>query len=411
MAQVDPCEKFDPVRLDWPWWIPWMTALIAAGAGVEAIRARATESGSEALTLAIPMIVLAVLPLVLDALAGHPESGSGHPMSRLFLPRLPWAALMIAPVVVVIVDSPVDTDFAPFILVLMCIQVGAVGRLGESVIAMVAASGSLVALELSGQADGALIWVFGNFAAWAGGMAVQKSLVLVEQEKARHAEQMAGATLDERRRIAREVHDVVAHSLSVTMLHLTGARHALESGGDPAAAANALRDAERLGREAMNDIRRTVGLLAGADDGGETAPMPSAGDILALAREFASAGLAVECKVHGDPANVSTAAGLGLYRIAQESLANAAKHAPGAAVCLALDVSNGRTSLVVRSTPSNGVKPRNGDGDGVGLGLRGMEERARLLGGTFRAGPEGDGWSVAVEMPANAEALSHDSPA
>ena len=385
-----------------------MTAIGAAGVGVEAIRARATEWGAGSLTLAAPMVLLAILPLLLDALAGHPDRGSGDPMSRLFLPRLPWAALMIAPIIVVVIDSPTDTDFAPFILVLMCIQVGAVARVGESLTAMAVASGSLVALELTREFDGALIWVFGNFAAWAGGMAVQKSLVLVEQEKARHADQMASATQDERRRIAREVHDVVAHSLSVTMLHLTGARHALESGGDPAEAAEALRDAERLGREAMNDIRRTVGLLAAPDAGGDTTPMPGAVDIPALVSEFASAGLEVECEVQGDAAAVPTATGLGLYRIAQESLANVAKHAPSAPVRLVLDVSNGQTSLVVHNARANGVAPANGDRAGRGLGLRGMEERARLLGGTFRAGPDGDGWSVAVEVPADAQVPSSD---
>lgn len=388
-----------------------MTVVVAVAAGVEALRHRAVEAGSDSLPVAVPMIALALTPLLLDALAGHDKADGRGPRSRFFLPRPLWAALMIFPVIVVLIDSPTDTDFAPFILVLMCIQAGAVARLAEGIAITAVASLALVVIELTTSPyGGAFIWVFGNYAAWCGGFAVQKSLVLVHQEKERHAEQMAGAAVDERRRIAREVHDVIAHSLSVTMLHLTGARRALETGADPGEAAEALRDAERLGRQAMNDIRRTVGLLA-PEASGETAPMPTIDDIPSLVGEFSSAGLNVTSEVNGDPTAVPLATGLGLYRIAQESLSNVAKHAPGSAATVAVDVSDHEVGLAIRNSGANGAAPLTSAPDVGGLGLRGMEERARLLGARFRAGPDADGWSVVVAVPRDVDPDLEPPPA
>ncbi|HEX9372893.1 MAG TPA: histidine kinase [Roseiflexaceae bacterium] len=118
------------------------------------------------------------------------------------------------------------------------------------------------------------------------------------------------AAADERRRIAREVHDVIAHSLAITLLHLTGARHVLQR--SPQRAAEALAQAEALGRQSMADIRRVVGLLGADPHAGTAAPLPSASDIARLVDDFAAAGLDLHATICGDPARLSAAAGLKL---------------------------------------------------------------------------------------------------
>ncbi|ONF61744.1 sensor histidine kinase, partial [Amycolatopsis keratiniphila] len=120
----------------------------------------------------------------------------------------------------------------------------------------------------------------------------------------------------ERQRIAREVHDVVGHSLSITLLHLTGARHALQQDRDVDEAIEALTEAEQVGRAAMADIRRTVGLLADSPSG--SAPLPGVEDIATLVERTRSAGLAVRYTQEGDLGRVGASEGLGLYRIVQE---------------------------------------------------------------------------------------------
>jgi signal transduction histidine kinase len=199
---------------------------------------------------------------------------------------------------------------------------------------------------------------------------------------------------EERQRIAREIHDVIAHTLSVTMLHVTGARLALER-GDRDDAIAALRDAEQMGRESLGDIRRTVGVL-GSDGTGTDAPMPTAAELPDLVAGFRSAGLDVDLEMHGDAAGLPPALGLGLYRIAQESLANVAKHAPGSRTEVRLAVGDANVRLVVCDDDGGAVPPPAENG---GLGLRGMRERAAALGGSLDARPDGEGWLVEATLP------------
>jgi signal transduction histidine kinase len=202
------------------------------------------------------------------------------------------------------------------------------------------------------------------------------------------------AAFEERQRIARELHDVIAHSLAVTMLHLTGARLALDR--DPADARRALLEAERLGRQSLAEIRATIGLLAPGDQT-PTAAMPGAPDIPDLVRDFVDAGLGVQFDCAGDLRLVSPAAGLSAYRIVQESLANIVKHTPGAAarVCMRIDETNAH--LEIRNPLANEHAPRRRDGDGIGLVF--MRDRAELLGGTLNAGPDGADWRVCADIP------------
>lgn len=375
------------VDLEWEWYIP----LSAMACGVmSAVAALAQRDAFSPPTYELAVGAVAVSPWLIE-----------H-ATRWAPPRLLFGLVPVAAVAVLLsAGNAPEFDFAPFILVIMASELGATGNHWEAAAVLTAVIGSLAAVDLTGNFDGTPIWGAGTVAGWGFGHAMQVQLRLQAEERARQHDLVDKATVGERQRIAREVHDVIAHSLSVTMLHLTGARHALESGADPAEAADALRDAERLGRQAMNDIRRTVGLLA-PDAAGITEPMPGVADIPALVDDFSSAGLAAACEIGGDLASVSLATGLGLYRITQESLANVAKHAPAAPVTVRVDVVGGDVRLVVRNAAGNGAAPLHGAPDVGGLGLRGMEERARLLGGTFRAGPHDGGWVVEVTAPLEA---------
>jgi signal transduction histidine kinase len=226
-------------------------------------------------------------------------------------------------------------------------------------------------------------------------MRTQHQLLVKQQEL--QADLAEHAAADERRRIAREVHDVIAHSLSVTMLHVTAARRALQQDADIDDAVAALVDAERLGRQAMADIRRTVGLLEAGPT--KMAPEPGIADIPALVEDFVSAGLSVTLQSQGRHDGVSAAVGLALYRIAQESLANIAKHAASSKTDVALSVSSSHASLsVVNDIPV--TVPATSSSE-CGRGLPGMRQRVELLGGILDAGPCEQGWSVRAEIPIN----------
>jgi signal transduction histidine kinase len=231
-----------------------------------------------------------------------------------------------------------------------------------------------------------------------GGMLRAQMRALTAERAARVGERER-ATLAERERIAREIHDLVAHSLSVTLLHITGARHALRDVDDPTAAGldvadvdAALADAEQVGRRAMADIRQTVSTLTNGPSA--TQALPGAADICGLVAQMELAGLDVEYVEEGDPAMLAHGTGLGLYRIAQESLANITKHAPGATARVRFSVDRRRARLTVR----NALPPHHVTDDG-GSGIAGMRARAVQLGATVVAGPEDADWVVDVRLP------------
>ena len=289
---------------------------------------------------------------------------------------------------------PAEGDFAPMLLGLVTGVIGSMTSIRGGMLAAGTAAAILGVAASLGRVD--TPWLYLSFIGigWLVGylMRIQQRLLL-EQRQAQH-KLAEHAAADERRRIAREVHDVIAHSLSVTLLHVTGARRALQQDRDVDEAVEALEQAEQLGRQAMADIRRTVGLL---DDGvGKVAPEPGIGDIPILVDDFVRAGLAVTFHAEGAQDGVSAGLGLALYRIAQESLANIAKHAPDTASEMTLTVSQTAATLTV----SNRLPvPVAAAAVSEGRGVRGMRQRIELLGGTIAAGPEGDGWVVRAVVP------------
>jgi signal transduction histidine kinase len=197
--------------------------------------------------------------------------------------------------------------------------------------------------------------------------------------------------LAERSHIAREIHDILAHSLSAQIVHLEGARMLLSRDGDRVQALDRVERAQHLARAGLEETRRALATLRG-----ESPPPDEA--LAELAEEFhVLTGKRCEVEVTGTPRELSPAAGLAVIRTAQEALTNVRKHAPGAQVRLRLAYADGQVELDV--TDTGGTEPALED-MGSGYGLVGMRERAELIGGTLETGPDGKGFRVSLRVPA-----------
>ncbi len=237
-------------------------------------------------------------------------------------------------------------------------------------------------------------WIAGTTFTVVFSLLILHQINLVARLRAAQAGLAEQARAQERNRIARELHDILGHTLTVSLLHVQSARLAVEH--DPADAARALAEAERLGRECLAEVRTTVGMLRRHTDGEEasTGPLPGIDGLPALVERFRAAGADVTFTVEGDTAGLPATAGLAVYRILQEALTNAAKHAPGAPTAVRLAVGAGRVTLTADSLAEPGT--------GTGLGVVSMRERAESLGGTCEAGPGGRGWLVRATLPLGA---------
>ncbi|OMC14875.1 sensor histidine kinase [Mycobacterium colombiense] len=294
-------------------------------------------------------------------------------------------------------STPIQADFAPALLVLMVLSVATLASVLGGLLAAASAAALLLTASALHRLDAIALYLGFIAVGWLLGYVMRtQRLLLAEQIEAQ--EMLAEhAAADERRRIAREVHDVIAHSLSITLLHVTGARRALQQDRDVDDAVEALQQAEKLGRQAMADIRRTVGLLDNwPTKTAQTTPEPGIDDIAALVEGFQRAGLAVGLCVEGPTDHVSAAVGLALYRITQESLANIAKHAPESKAGVVLDISPLSARLAITNLLPAAVMAAQ---SAEGRGLRGMRQRVELLGGAIEVGPTRDGWSVCAEIP------------
>ena len=197
----------------------------------------------------------------------------------------------------------------------------------------------------------------------------------------------------ERSRIAREMHDVVAHSLSVMIALADGAGAALERAPDRSRAA--LDELSATGRSALADMRRVLGVLT--EDDAPLTPQPGSPDLDELVERFRTAGLAVRTQGLTDPLPADAGLQLAIYRIVQESLTNALRHAPGTSqVDLTLRSAAGQVEVEV---VDHGATLPVHDAGGAGHGLVGMRERAGVYGGTIEAGPWHGGWRVRAVLP------------
>ena len=253
----------------------------------------------------LAVLVAVAVPWFLD-MFGLPPMGKE---TRFRYPVLvAWSAVVIAGVWALGSWYYVTIDFAPFLLVMLIGEMTSTagGRFGAVVLAICVA-GMLYSTTVQHR-SGNLIWVFGFAIGWMGGLAF-RTQTRIATELVEAQEQLAEqAKEEERRHLAREIHDLIAHSLAVSMLHLSGARLALAA-GDTDEATAALGDAEAAGRAAMAEIHRTVGLLGSATDGAAP-PTPSAADLPELIDGFRRAGLDVRLRLDGSLGAVPLAPGL-----------------------------------------------------------------------------------------------------
>ena len=210
-----------------------------------------------------------------------------------------------------------------------------------------------------------------------------------EAEQARHT---AEAVAAERNRIARELHDIVAHSMSVVIVQAEGAKRLV--GKDDDAVLEALGAIETTGRTNLNDIRGVVGLLR---DDAELAPAAELSAIAELVDQCAAAGLPVTLAIQGEPRNLPAMIELSGYRIVQESLTNAMKHAgPKAKAAITLDYGADELRISVTDTGRGAAASR----EHAGYWLIGMRERVEAFGGELHAGPRaGGGFTVRANLP------------
>jgi signal transduction histidine kinase len=220
---------------------------------------------------------------------------------------------------------------------------------------------------------------------------------------AEHEAAARQAVRDERDRIARELHDVVAHAVSVMVVQAGAERVNLDPSADRTR--RALEDIESTGREALTELRVMLTALRDSDDGEGTAdlaPQPTLADVPALVDRVRAAGLPVELTTTGAVEAVPPGVGLAVYRIVQESLTNVIKHATGPAQVL-VSVDEGCVRTVVTS-PLRPARAGSARSD-AGRGLIGMRERVSLHGGTMSSGRVGDAWVVKSVLPVTAPAM------
>ena len=239
--------------------------------------------------------------------------------------------------------------------------------------------------------------------AWTVGVTVRTRRAYVASLEARAAllerEREDNARLAvalERGRIARELHDVVAHSVSVVVVQAAAAERLIDA--DPAGAREAMRIVASVGREALGEMRRVLDVLRDSGAGGGLAPQPGIDELDALARRMADAGLPVELSVQGEERPLPASAALSAYRIVQESLTNTLRHAGPARARVMLRYLP--DALEIRVSDNGAGARASAVSEGGGHGLIGMRERVALFGGELEAGPRPEGgYAVLARIP------------
>jgi signal transduction histidine kinase len=244
-------------------------------------------------------------------------------------------------------------------------------------------------------------WVLGDSMRYRRGYYAALEDRAARLEAERHAETKVAAAA-ERARIARELHDVVAHHVSVMVVQADGAGYVLRS--DPDRAATALAAVSATGRQALTELRRLLGVLRSTDQQADLTPVPGLGELRELLDQARRAGLEVSYTLTGRPRELPEGAELAAYRLVQESLTNTRKHA-GLAATAAVKLQYEDDGLIVQVTDDGMSTP---SGEPSGLGLAGMRERIEMYGGTVWAGPlPGGGFRVQAWLPCPISADHH----
>lgn len=242
---------------------------------------------------------------------------------------------------------------------------------------------------------------------WLAGytLQVQERRARVSLQRAVDAEvtaaaQVMAAVVEERTRIARELHDIVAHSVSMMVVQAGAAQQVV--GEDPAYVSRALDTIRASGSEALADMRRAVAMLREAEGAGSLAPQPGVGALPGLVAESSTDELRVTLTTEGPPCSLPAGLDLAVYRIAQEALTNTRRHAQATWAEVRLTYAEGLLAVEVRDNGRTGRLPRRSS---PGHGLLGIRERVALYGGRVEAGPGADfGFLVRAELPVSTPA-------
>jgi signal transduction histidine kinase len=291
------------------------------------------------------------------------------------------------------------------ILTLVGVYSAAAHTGGRAAVAAGLLSGALWILITAGDPDGISFGALVFFGILVGGpflfgrlirarrlreTLLEERSVVLERER---EERARAAVAEERTRIARELHDVVAHAISVIVLQARGGRRLLSQ--DPDETRRALDTIERTGSQALGEMRRLLGMLRADDEQLALAPQPSLSALDVLAREVTRAGLPVEVLIEGEPAELPAGVDLSAFRIVQEALTNALKHAGPARARVLVRYGDGELEIEVVDDGS-----AVGNGEGTGHGLLGIRERVTVYGGTFEAGRRTvGGYAVRARLP------------
>jgi signal transduction histidine kinase len=371
----------------------WFDALIAVGLGLGVFGAVVSQDQRDGPMGPLWFDVLAVVAIVAPL---------------FFRRRFPFGAPIavgVAVALTALVDERiVPKDFIPFLA--GCAAVFLVGLLRErrqAIAGIVLAIGveALVAYRDPLKNLSAFIAtciVFGLI--WTVAFALGRKFEEADEAKKRAAqaerereERARAAVTEERARIARELHDVVGHSVSVMTVQASAVRRLLRP--EQKREREALLIVERTGREALAEMRRMVGVLKRPEEGPALAPQPSLEHVERLIEQAREAGLSVELRVEGDPQPLPAGVDLTAYRLVQEGLTNALKHARAERAQVVVCYGDGDLEVTVSDDGTG-----DGSGDGGGHGLIGMRERVAVFGGELEAGPRAEGgYRLRAKLP------------
>ena len=265
---------------------------------------------------------------------------------------------------------------------------------------------------ITGQLDTWLLFIFAfTTGIWLAGDTVRARTVEAREHERRAGEierqrttALRQAAAEERARIARELHDVIAHNLSVIVIQAGAAQRVLDE--QPEAAREALRQVEVTGRVAMTEMRRLLGVVRRGDDEPLTVPQPGVASLATLLDDVRAAGLTVTLRTSGDDRPLPPGVDVSVYRIVQEALTNTLRHAQATRATVEIRYLPGSVEIEVVDD-GNGATDARWDTEGGGHGLAGMRERAGLFDGAFEAGPRSSGgFAVRVTLPTESAAAS-----
>jgi signal transduction histidine kinase len=363
------------------YWFDLLIAALAAAAMLEVIATRDTTQTTR--WFGLPAIAILVLPIF--ARRRFPFGG-------------PLAYFVLA-AGISLIDWQLIPDRESFFVIGLAVAflLGNLRNAWQAGIGLVVVVSSLAFLvdQIPGHTTGELVFIPLDFVvAWVAGFALRERSEQAEAAEVRAAvaerERDAAARIavaEERARIARELHDIVAHAMSVMVLQVGAVRHKLPD--SLAEDRDALTGVERAGRTALAEMRRLLGAMRRDGDEAELVPQPGLDGLDSLREEIGRAGLPVELHVDGEPFPLPPGIDLSVYRIVQEGLTNALKHARATKADVTVRYRPGEVQLEVRD---NGVG--SSTTDGLGHGLVGIRERVKIYGGEMTAGATNTGGFV-----------------